>query len=69
MNKSGRKETIQCFLMDENLFSEEFDSKRICTNETKENELANLIKFFKTIIAIEHNNFRDSFLLNVRFSL
>lgn len=37
-------------------------------NETMENELADLIKFFKTIIAIEHNNFRDSFLLNVRFS-
>lgn len=40
----------------------------ICTNEPMENELADLIKFFKTIIAIEHNNFRDSFLLNVRFS-
>jgi hypothetical protein len=32
MNKSGRKETIQCFLMDENLFSEEFDSKRYRRN-------------------------------------
>lgn len=32
MNKSSRKETIQCFLMDENLFSEEFDSKRYRRN-------------------------------------
>lgn len=49
----------------ENLWQRQY----LYTNETMENELADLIKFFKTIIAIEHNNFRDSFLLNVRFSL
>lgn len=40
MNKSGRKETIQCFLMDENLFSEEFDSKRYRRNRMTVKRLA-----------------------------